>query len=199
MAQDDIWRATAQFSMPQATIAQWVWHYQQVDAGDPSPAEIGAATESVLAAAWAELETNIVPGVVGDTLELALFDPVNAEFNTLRTELIDQLTGSATAEMLPHQDAPVVKFFTAVGRSVGKKFIFGFSEGAQFESIVVPGALQNMIDFALAFDNAILPGGIRFVPGNFNLATQTFRNWTQTVAANSIIGTQDRRRPGIGI
>ena len=199
MAVGDIFRVTAQFTMPESTIAQWVWHYQQVNSGVTAPSLLILAIEDNLELAWAEIDQMIDPEVVGDTLELAIFDNVANEFDTIRTVDISQLVGIATSEMLPHQEAGIVKFSTDVGRSVGKKFVFGISENQQDNSILIAGAITALVNFALQFDDTVTDGAATYAPGNYNIADDLFRQWTGTVTANALLGTMDRRRPGVGI
>lgn len=199
MAVGDRFRVTATFLMPESTIAQWVWHYIQEQSGDPDEQILLDAIETVLTAAWTEIAGDVAPVVQGDTLELAKFDAVTNKFNTTLTNDISALVGTAVDEMLPHQEAAVVKFFTPIAKSLGKKFIFGLTEAQQEDSILIASAIAALILFADEFRVRVTPQGIQFAPGNFDPVLDTFRKWTNTVSVNAILGTQDRRRPGIGI
>lgn len=199
MALGDIWRATVQFDMPETTIAQWVQHYQQATAGSPSATDIATQIAAMVTSTWSDITTMVDPEVTGDTVEVALWDAVAKEFNTLATASINTLAGTATAEMLPHQEAAVVLFFTNVGRSIGKKFVFGLAENQQENSILTAGAITNLILWAAGWDNTLNVGGSTIEPGNFNLLTEAFRAYVKTIAVNAVLGSQDRRRPGIGI
>lgn len=199
MALNDIFRVTAQFLMPESTIAQWVWHLQQTTAGGSLNQQLLDAIEANLATAFLNIDQHIDPGVIGDTLELALYNAVSGEFDTILSNAIGTIAGNGTAEMLPHQEAAVVKFFTSVGRSLGKKFIFGLDESTQDNSILLASVVSDLALFAADFDDTIVAGGNNYSAGNFNLLSEVFRPWTQTVQANVTLGTQDRRRPGIGI
>lgn len=199
MAVGDRYRVTATFTMPESTIAQWVWHYIQEQAGDPDEQILLDAIETVLTAAFAEIDQAVSPKVQGDTLELALFDQLTGKFNTTLTNDISALVGTSVDEMLPHQEAAVVKFFTPIAKSLGKKFIFGLTENQQEDSILIASAITALILFADEFRIRVTPQGISFAAGNFDPVLDTFRKWTNTVSINAILGTQDRRRPGIGI
>lgn len=200
MAINDVWKATATFIMPESTVALWVWHYLQTDVGDPALQTLADTIRSQVGQAVNEIEDYVIDTVVGDTLELALYDTVLKQFNTVAVSDLSGADGAnATDEMLPHQDAGVVKFFTSVARSIGKKFIFGLVETAQNESIWIGAVVTAMAAFAAAFDAPLSPGAIDFLPGNFNIVTEVFRQWNGTVEANAITGSQRRRRPGIGI
>lgn len=200
MAIDDVFKATATFTMPAGTIAQWVWHYLQTSSGEATAQAIADSIRSNVGQAMNEIEDHVIDTVIGDSLDLALYDPVLNEFNTVATSDLSGADGAnAVDEMLPHQDAGVIKFFTAVGRSIGKKFIFGLVETAQSESTWIGAVVTAMAAFAAIFDAELEISGVDFVPGNFNLPLELFREWTGTVEANAITGSQRRRRPGIGV
>ena len=200
MALDTIFRVTAQFITPESTIAQWVWHYRQSTVGASGNQAFLDAVELLLTDAWAEIEAQIINTVVGDTLELAVYSTVLKEFDTILSNDISALNGGvAGVDMLPHQESPVVTFFTTVGRSLGKKFLFGFVETMQAGSILTAPALVNMALFGDEFRQGITAAGNDYEAGNFNLLAELFRAWTSTIGVNVLLGTQDRRRPGIGI
>lgn len=200
MGAGSIYKATATFTMPAGTIAQWVWHYIQAAGTDVAAQTIADAVRSNVGQAMNEIEDYVISTVVGDTLELAEWDDTLKEFNTVATSDLSGADGeNVTDEMLPHQDAGVVKFFTSVGRSIGKKFIFGLVETAQNESTWIGAVVTAMAAFADAFNADIAAGGETFQPGNFNLIQELFRIWTDSVEANAITGSQRRRRPGVGI
>lgn len=200
MAENDIYKATATFVMPDNTVAQWVWHYLQTAAGTASAQDVADAIRTNVGQAMNEIEDHVIETVVGDTLDLALWDDTLKEFNTIAVSDLSGADGeNAVDEMLPHQDAGVVKFFTAVGRSIGKKFIFGLVETAQNESVAIAAVVTAMAAFAGIFDAVLTVSGAEFSPGNFNLLTEIFRRWLGTVEANALLGSQRRRRPGIGI
>lgn len=200
MALDDVYRVTAQFNMPEGTIQQFVWHYLQTTVGAALNQQVLDAIETQFAAAWADIEDSMYIDVVGDTLALALYDSVADEFNTLLTNDISALAGTdATNEMLPHQDAAVVLFFTTFAKSLGKKFLSGLVETMQDGSVLTAAVIVDLLLFAAELHDDVTGGGNDYSPGNFAQAIQTFREWTQTVSVKVLIGSMDSRRPGIGI
>lgn len=200
MAESDVWRVTATFTMPLETVAKWVWHIQQVTAGTALQTQLIDAIKVVLSDAWDEIRPFIVDAVVGNNLQIALWDTVLKRFDTTRTIALTDLTGGEGAiEMLPHQDTGVVTFRTDVGRSVGKKGIFGLSEATQSNSVLNAAVTSAMALFAAAFDDSMTVGGVDYDPGNFNVPNELFRAYIKTVGANSVMGSQYRRIPGIGI
>lgn len=196
----DVWRVTAQWTSTAADVFQWVWHIRQATGADPSAEDIASAVVTQLETAWAEISDSVSSAISADTLEVALWDAVTEEWNTLWTEaLTSALDGLNGTDPLPWQNAGVVKFFTSVGRSIGKKFIFGLVEAGTQSQTWSATLLTDMALFAAAFDAVLTVTGATFTPGNFNALAGTFRQWIGTVEANLLVGTQDRRQRGVGL
>jgi len=199
MALNDIVRVTAQFSDEDSNVFQWVWHYLQIAGGVVDWEDVLDAILVLLATAWDDIDQMVSSSIGGDTLELALWDGTNQQFDTVANVVATSLVGSAADERANYQDAPVVKFFTEVGRSIGKKFLFGVTDASITSQVVTAAQVTNMAFFASDLNDNVTDGGATFSPGNFNVPTETFREWTGVVEANALVGTQDRRRVGIGI
>lgn len=200
MAVGDVYRTTAQFQSTAGDIFQWVWHYVQDNGGEIAADVIGAAVTAQLETAWANIESDINTVVSGQTLEVAKYDSGNDQFDTLHTEALPAtMDGANAGELMPFQEAVVVKFFTALGRSIGKKYLFGFVADSVNSQNVEATFLTDAVFFALDLQDTVVAGGADFSPGNFNQPTQTFRPWTGTVEVNTLLGTQDRRRRGVGL
>lgn len=201
MAVGDIYRVTAQWTGHGGQdIAQWVWHYRQATGGDIAAATIAAAIVTNFQTAWDNIDGIVSADWTADTLELALWDAVLNQFDTIHTESpLSNLDGTGSGDNLPNQDSLVVKFFTAVGRSIGKKFIFGVLDSLQLDESFLSTAVTPAALFAADFDSAVSASGATFNPGNFNSTTENFTPWSGTVEANVLVGSQDRRRRGIGL
>jgi hypothetical protein len=200
MAVNDVWKATASFTGPQGQTYQWVWHYIQTAGGAVLTTALIDAIEAMLVDAWGEIEDFVSTLVVGDTLDLAKYDPGSGEFDTVRTNDISALAGAGAADSAPSNVAPFVTFFTAVGRSRGKKFLFGILESALTNGQISVGLLAAMALFGAFFNNDVAQGANDFSPGNFNLAEELFRTWLSTELGVGIFsGSQYRRLPGRGV
>lgn len=200
MATNDVYRITAQFSSSSGDIFQWVWNYLQTSGGDEPPQDIADAVATVLTAVWALLDEHIHTSISGDTLEVAKSVGGSAPFDTVATADISSLVG-ATGLTGPanFQDAPVLKFFTSVGRSIGKKFLFGIVTGSFVGQSPSGALLADMILAGIAWAAGPTVNGSNFVPGNHNVKANTFRQFTGVLEANLLTGSQDRRRRGIGL
>lgn len=199
MAINDVYRAVATFTLIDAQIAQWVWHYVQTLSGTPDHALLVAAVKTAFTAAFTDIDDHIDNGVIGNTLEMLLWDSVLNQFDGVASIDISAAVGLNVGDSLPQNVAPFVGFHTALPRSRGKKFIFGWAEGAQSDGQISALPLADLATFAAAFDNTVTAGGITFNPGNFNLPTEVFRQWTQTtISVGLFSGSQYRRLPGRG-
>lgn len=199
MAINDVYRSVATFTLIDAQVAQWVWHYIQTGVGAPNHATLNNQIETNLTAAFADIDNHIDNSVIGNTLELLLWDSVLNQFDGVASNDISAIVGLSGTDSLPQNVAPFVGFHTALPRSRGKKFIFGWAEAAQSDGQVSALPLADLATFAAAFDNTVTAVGITFNPGNFNLPTEVFRQWTQlTVSVGLFTGSQYRRLPGRG-
>lgn len=200
MALNDVFRLTASFSGPQGQLWQWVWHMRQDTAQTLSPTQLIDEVESNLALAWADIASHVTSTVLGDTLQLAAWDDIAKQFDTIRTNDISSLQGSALTEYFPGNVAPYCTFPTNLGRSIGKKFLFGIVEAAVTNGALGAGLLADIALFAAQFNNVLTAGLNDFSPGNFNLASEIFRQWSETeVGVGIFTGSQYRRLPGRGI
>lgn len=200
MAQGDIYRVTAQQVTNGNDIFQWVWHYIQTTSGTVTLSDLATAIVAMLDTAWSNIASNIMNSVSGDSLEIAVYDPVSQEFNTMHQEdITGSLNGTAGTEAMPHQNAAVVKFFTSVAKSIGKKFISGLAIEVVENQDLAAGLITNLAFFGLDFVDTLSAGGASFAPGNFNLGTEEFTEWNPDVEVLSLVRTQDRRIRGVGL
>lgn len=199
MAIDDIYRVTANFTGYNAQLINWVWHYKQVDVGSPPVNTILSNIVTALTTNWDDIKSFLVPEVDGDTCDLALWDAALNRFDTIATQDISALTGTAAADGLPLNSSPYVTFFTDIGRSRGKKKIFGVAETAVTRGALDVGILAALALFAAGFDDDVSAAGVIYRPGNFNRVTETFIEWDQaTVGVGAFAGSQYSRLPGRG-
>lgn len=109
-------------------------------------------------------------------------------------------TGDSAADMLVTGAALVVRFFTAVKRSQGRKFIPGLGEGQTVGGVWALSALQAAGSFAIDVltpfteDNDLFDGEF----GLYRRASGTFIPLLSGIV-NAIPGYQRRRKEGVGI
>lgn len=199
MAVNDVYRVTANFQGWDGQLLQWVWHYIQTEAGTAATTAILNTIRTVLEAVWADLDAWINSQVIGQTLDLATFDPMLGQWNTVDNVTIAHLVGGTLNPGASFNVAPYVTFFTDLARSRGKKFIFGVTENGLTSGAVEALLLADLATAAAAWVQDIIPNQITMAPGNFNTTTQAFHQWDKaTVGVGSYTGSQYRRLPGRG-
>jgi hypothetical protein len=106
--------------------------------------------------------------------------------------------GEVTGDSLPMQTAAVIRFTTGVARSQGRKFFGGFAEGAQADGgILQAGPLATLAIVAALILDGFSSGSGDCVPGNYSTALTRFAPYAAALI-NTVMGTQRRRRYGIG-
>lgn len=199
MAQDNIFRVTATFQSPWSDIAQWVWHYKQIDPGGTLTLQLINAILAILQAVWGHIDSQIDQDWSGQTLDLALWDDNLKQFDTIRSVGIASLVGGAAGDGEPGNVSPFITFFTNKARSKGKKKLFGL-----VDSLVTNGALDaslvaSMLLAASDWASDVTYSSIVHRPGNFNRATETFTEWSDTDwSVGAFTGSQYSRLPGRG-
>lgn len=104
-----------------------------------------------------------------------------------------------SSNTLPFQTSAYLVGRTARPRSRGRKFLPPFGEDQQASSLLESTALADVVDAAADYiDDIDLGGGNGLVPGVPSTVTGTFLPFVGATT-NSAIGTQRRRRPGVGI
>jgi len=91
------------------------------------------------------------------------------------------------------------KFFTAVGRYQGRKYVGPvissvISDDGSFNSTVLTAALN----WALDADDVLSLDGAVYTPGTFNRITTAFHPFVGSVQVAEVPAYQRRRRDGVG-
>lgn len=198
----DVLRVTANFELGDGTQYQNVYHYIR-DGTDPYSDAIHVA--AILAhqqAAYVTLETIVNSDA---TQQLSFVDRV--EFNEIVDEwrVVENIgtytiawTPDGVDDTLPYQSSPYVVFKTQRPKSVGKKFLFPITEDRQADTVMTGGTVTAIVAYAAQILSAIELGG------DATLTGVIVRTGVQTVlpllvaVVTDILGSQKRRRPGVG-
>lgn len=198
----DVLRVTANFELGDGTQYQNVYHYVR-DGDDPFSDEFHVnVIKADLQAAYINLEVYVKSDV---TAQLSFVDRV--EFNEIVDEwrVVENIgtftivwSPDGTTDVLPFQSSPYVVFKTQRPKSVGKKFLFPLIETAQAATILVGGAVTAIVAYA-----AQVLGDIE-LGGDATLGPAIVRTGVQAVlpllvaVVGDLLGSQKRRRPGVG-
>jgi len=196
----EIYRITLQWAMPDGGTAQNVFHYE-VTIADPftTPAGILAGLLFDLQLGFIIVADRITDLMVGDTAELALYDPILDQFSTIATDALGGFDGTNVTAPSPNGIAGLIKFFTDVGRSQGRKYIAGIVESFFTANVVAPALATDLLLVAAQWVLPIIVGTGALTPGNFAAVSGTIRSWTGGFAVSSLAAYQRRRKPGVGL
>ncbi len=196
----DIVRTAVNFELGDGTMYQNVFHHERYGADPVSDAAVLIAIED-----WAEtMYAELVTLVKDDTIEqLSFVDRV--EFIAGLWTVVENIgtftptfNPAATGDALPFNCAPFLVFKTDRPKTVGRKFLFPFDEAQQADSILVGGAITAMVAWGVdAVSDILLAGDAGLEPGVPRTGVDAFYAFTVTIV-NDVIGSQRRRRPGVG-
>lgn len=198
----DILRISLNFELADGTQYQNVYHMIRDGEDVHSVQDHLDAIEVKMEMAYADIQVQVPIGV---TEQLCFVDRI--EFN----EIVDEwrvvenvgtftplFQPSGAEDALPHQCAPYIYFKTQRPRTVGKKFLFPFSETQQNSSLLNAGAITAITAMAVELLSAIALGGdATLTLGVPRTGIQSWFNFLIAVVGD-VIGTQRRRKKGVG-
>lgn len=198
----DVLRISANFELGDGSLYQNIYHFVR-DGTDPySDAAHVTAILNKLDIMYGHLEPLVKDDVVP---RLGYVDRVAYNEITDQWEVVENVgtftvtfVGDGTGDALPYQSSPYVIFKTARPKSVGKKFLFPLEEVQQDSTILVAGAVTAITSYATSLISAIAVGG------DATLTACIVRTGVHTVlnllvaVVGDVLGSQKRRRPGVG-
>lgn len=198
----DILRVSCNFELGDGTQYQNIYHYVR-DGTDPYS---DALHVSGLAAKMNAVYNTILAQVKSDVTEqLSFVDRVEWNEITSQWEVVENIgtftlsfVPSGVVDALPFQAAPYLIFKTQRPKSVGKKFLFPFIETMQASTILDAAAVTAMVAFGVQVLSAVALGGdATLTAGIPRTSFNVFLNFLVAVVGD-VIGSQRRRRPGVG-
>lgn len=195
VVQDDVIRATVEMDVNDNAL-QNVYHFRSTNVATIGDSQ--ALTDM---------------GIIADTLYTFLLAQMStdADFNQIRAQNVTQdvllgttgfpvlVSGSNVADVLPQQDAGIITYPTAKPLTRGSSYYGGLTEGANGSdgtmTASILAALANVAVLMLA-EIVVGPNSWRYVV--FNTVLKTFVLPTAS-SIPSVMRTQRRRRPGVGI
>lgn len=198
----DVLRVTCNFELGDGTQYQNIYHYVR-DGTDPfSDQNHLDLLETTMEAAYDELVSQVLNDV---TEQLSFVDRV--EFNEIANEwrvvenigtFVPNFVPVNAGHGLPFQSSPYVIFKTQRPKSVGKKFLFPFGESEQDATILTAGAVTAVVAYAAqALATLVLGGDATLAPVIVRTGVQSVLPLLVAVV-NDVMGSQKRRRPGVG-
>ena len=196
----DVLRITVNFSLPDGTQYQNVYHMiaQFI-------ASFGDSTVVDEVKAWVEAVYATVITMVnsGTTEQVSSVDKVawtGTEWEVTANvgTFVPSFAPTGAGDVCPNQISPFVVFKTERPRSVGRKFMFPVMETDQNQGILSPGAIALLVAYAAEVMTDITMAPLStLIPGIPRTAVNAFLTFFIGVVTD-IVGTQRRRRPGVG-
>jgi hypothetical protein len=198
----DILKLVAEFVLADGTIAQNIMHFL-ADFTDPQT-DVGVLNqcENYVEDLYDALDTYIDADVSvnAGTLHVMVFDSGESKWVTDRLVgyYTPDISFQSTGDPLPNQIAPVLVANTLRPKTRGRKFLLPLADdaadGSDWVTAVIT-ALTTSLNHLIA-DQSISTGNV-LSPGVPRVGVDSFQEFTDGVV-NSIVGTQRRRKPGVG-
>lgn len=198
----DVVKAFVEFVLGDGSIVQNVFHFLVQSAGDVGNGDVVVAVDQYVEDIYNAVATyladdfTINPGYI----HKVGFDAGLGKWVTeaLIGSFTPTITHTNTDDPFPNQIAPVLVANTLRPKSRGRKFLMGFVDTAADAGDLVGAAVTAMgtaLNHYLA-DEA-LTGSDVLSPGVVREGVDAFLEFTNG-AINSVVGTQRRRKPGVG-
>lgn len=173
-----------------------VYHFKADFTASQTDLAVLGAVRAMLDDAYDHLDTLISNNVTFDTIEVI---NLTQDMAVGEDDWVTLTAGANVDSPLPTQVACVVRFFTNVLGSQGRKFLSTFTETENVYggtlSAGLTTALGNYAAEILA--GVVISAGNELIPGNWNATLARFAEWTSAFI-NERMGTQRRRKVGVG-
>lgn len=197
---DDILRTNINFLLSDGSLYQNVWHHLRLGVGGFSDAVHITAMQSHFDTLYDGLANRVKSTVVAQlcTVDKVAFSDGKWQVTENIGTFTLSFTGSDAGEIYANQISPFIVFKTTRPRTVGRKFMFPFTEQYYLGSIIDGTLVTSLVAFAAAAMVDISIGALAdLVVGVPRTVEDVWYSFTAAVVTN-VCGTQRRRRPGVG-
>lgn len=196
----DIVKTTMSFGLADGTVCQNIFHHQRIGVGVFTDQAIVTAIEEWSEAMYAEIQPVVKDNVIALLCSVDRVEWVVDEWKI--TENIGVFTPDFTPEVLtdalPNMDSAFVVLKTARPKTIGRKFLPPFGESMQAGSYLIPAAVEDVVAWADDAVNDITLQVLDYMrPGVPRTGVDAWYPFTVGIVTN-LLGTQRRRRPGVG-
>lgn len=198
----DILKVVAEFTLESGTIAQNVYYLIADLIADQADLSVVNAIELWIESAYGQLSAqlyNTITQNVCSVNEIG-WNAVSEQWEVTRFVglFTPTIAFSAAVDGLPDQVAALATFTTTRPKTRGRKFMIPFGEASQDSSYLNPAALTAMADYADDILDGIFLGPLNeLYSGVPRQAVGEFYEFIMGIVTN-VLGTQRRRRPGVG-
>lgn len=197
----DILKTTMNFTLGDGTITQNVFYHQRHGITVVTDGTVMTKIEEWIEAMYAE-----VAGMVKNDVLAGLMVTDFVEWVVDKWEVTGNLgtrtptfTPTGVGDMLPNQSSAFCVFKTSRPKTVGRKFLLPFEEAWQAGTFLVAGAVTDMVAWADdAVNDVDLVVPLDYLsPGVVRTGVNSWLEFTLAIVTN-VLGSQRRRRPGVG-
>lgn len=199
----EIIKGVAEFVLADGVIIQNVYHFASVFAAPQSDFDVINGVNDYVEDIYDDFDQYVDENVTVNPLivHVVAFDGGEGIWVTERLlgSTIPDITFTGVTDPLPHQCSPVLVANTGRPKTRGRKFLPPLldtaADGPDWIGAVVTAlgaALVNYLATEVLSANNVLTPGVPRTEENF------FNGFTNGIV-NSIVGTQRRRKPGVGI
>lgn len=198
----DMLKTVMEVTLHEGTIAQNVFYFFAQLLVPQADAVVLSAIETWIETAYGELSADLMSSMTQNLCTVSEVDISGSPLAIHVVRLIGYFTPtiafSNVTDELPNQTSAFATFNTFLAGHRGRKFLFPFGEDRQDGTYLIAASLANMADFADdCLDNINFAAGSDLLPVVLSIPENgalTFQNAVVT----DVLGTQRRRRPGVG-
>lgn len=200
VALDEVVRTSVNFTLANGVQYQNVWHHRKIGLTTVDDASVVTALSSWQDGLYDTLQLRVKIGI---TPQLCFVDKVAfVGGKWVITENLGTFTntfvGAGANDPLPNQVSAFVVYKTIRPKTVGRKFLFPFTEADNDAGIIPAALLADLVTFAADGLADVFLGPLDDLePGVVRVGVDAFYNFTVAVVTN-LFGSQRRRRPGYG-
>lgn len=202
IATDLVLRAVVEMVLADGTIAQNVFGYKTDFVAPQLNSIVLTALETIFEAMYAE--------IVGEIDENITINPGSVDVMTWNgglslwevTSHVGLITPTivftSIADPLPNQCAPCIVAPTAIPGIRGRKFIAGGADTSALGSTLTAAFVTDLAAWAVDYITTYeISANNDLIPGVLSTKDGFFRQFAEVIV-NTIIGSQRRRKPGVG-
>lgn len=199
----EIVKGVAEFVLADGTIIQNVYHFAALFADSQDDATVVTGVNGYVQDIYDDIDQYVDSNVTVNPLiiHVVRWDVTEGKWETHRLlgSTIPSITFTGATDPLPHQCSPVLVANTERPKTRGRKFLPPFldtsADGPDWVGAVVTALGAALVNYlaveTLSANNLLFPG----VPRTEENVFLAFLNGL----VNSVVGTQRRRKPGVGI
>lgn len=200
----DILRIVAKWSTNEGQVLNSVWHYNVASGAALIASDIIDAINANYITAFLNVDQHINNAYQIDEWDLLQWDAVLNRFDGVLTQAASGIVGTSVSSPVPPGVGMLGRVVTDSARRQGRHNIAGVSEGVTNTSELSAAAEADLALFMLQFDATLAPtgGSITWCTWNTDVTSPIFESFSPasgTAIANTLMGYQRTRKPGIGI